>query len=143
VLLLLAAQSLRYLRHWKYDGREVGRFLVSAMLVAVLALMIASEGQAITTHRTVDQFHAKSGQKESVEKELLEKHPGQHVIFVRFTGDSNSYRAWIYNPADIDAAPVIWARDLGAVENKQLMHYYAGRSFWLFQPAESMNLTPY
>jgi hypothetical protein len=142
-LLLLAAQSLRYLRHWKYDGWEAGRFLVSAMPVAVLALMIASEGKAIATRRMGDQFHAKSGQKESVEKELLEKHPGQHVIFVHFTGDPNSYRAWIYNPADIDAASVIWARDLGEPENDKLRSYYAGRSFWLFKPNESMNLTPY
>jgi hypothetical protein len=36
VLLILVAQSMRYLRQWKYHGREVGRLLVSAMPVAVI-----------------------------------------------------------------------------------------------------------
>ncbi len=62
-LLILAAQSMRYLRQWKYDGREVGRFLVSAMPVAVLLVMVASEAEAIATHRTADQIQARSRAK--------------------------------------------------------------------------------
>jgi hypothetical protein len=57
-LLILAAQSMRYLRQWKYGTREVGRFLVDAIPVAVLLLMIASQAEAIATHRTVDQLEA-------------------------------------------------------------------------------------
>jgi hypothetical protein len=145
-LLILATQSMRYLRQWKYDGRETGRFLVSAMPVAVLLVMVASEAQAIATHRTPDQVqaeNAKNAQKQSVEQELLSKGPGQHVIFVRYSGLHSPHEEWIYNPADIDAAPVIWARDMGQVENERLRRYYAGRSFWLFKPAESMSLIPY
>ena len=73
-LLILAAQSMRYLRQWKQDGREVGRFLVSAMPVAVLLVMVASETEAIVTHRTADQIQARSLQKESAEQELLGKY---------------------------------------------------------------------
>jgi hypothetical protein len=147
-LLILAAQSMRYLRQWKYHGREVGRFLVSAMPVAVLVVMVASEAQAIATHRTADQLHAKEAPKHSVEQQLLEKQPGRHVIFVRYTGLRSPHQEWIYNPADIDAAPVIWALDLGQIENERLLRYYAGRSFWLLKPNESkpdesMILSPY
>ncbi len=141
-LLILAAQSMRYLRQWKYDGREVGRFLVSAMPVAVLLVMVASEAKGIATHSTMDQVRTKSAQKERVEQGLLEKRPGNHVIFVRYTGQS-PHQEWVYNPADIDAASVIWAQDLGQTENERLRRYYAGRSFWLFKPDESMNLSPY
>jgi hypothetical protein len=141
-LLILAAQSMRYLRQWKYDGREVGRFLVSAMPVAVLLVMVASEAKGIATHSTMDQVRTKSAQKERVEQGLLEKQPGNHVIFVRYTGQS-PHQEWVYNPADIDAASVIWAQDLGRTENERLRRYYAGRSFWLFKPDESMNLSPY
>jgi hypothetical protein len=145
-LLILAAQSMRYLRQWKYHGREVGRFLVSAIPVAVLLVMITSEAEAIATHRTADQIHARIAQvaqKESIERELLEKLPGQHVIFVSYTGLPSPHEEWIYNPANIDAARVIWALDLGETENEKLRRYYAGRSFWRFKPAESMNLRPY
>ena len=148
VLLILAAQSMRYLRQWNYHGRKVGRFLVSAMPVAVLVVMVASEAQGIATHRTADQLQAKNTPKESVEKELLEKQPGHHVIFVRYTGLRSPHQEWIYNPADIDAAPVIWAQDMGRIENERLLRYYAGRSFWLLKPDqskldESMSLSPY
>jgi len=143
VLLILVTQSMRYLRQWKYHGREAGRFLVSAMPVAVLVVMIASEAEAIAMHRTADQVQAKNMQKESVEKELLEKHPGQHVIFVRYNEVSSAPIAWIYNRADIDAAPVIWVKDMGQMENERVLRYYAGRSFWLFKSDESKGLTPY
>jgi hypothetical protein len=145
-LLILVAQSMRYLRQWNYGGRELGRFLVNAMPVAVLLVMVASEAQAIATHRTADQEQAKNAQvaqKERIEKELLKKQSGQHVIFVRYAGLPSPHEEWVYNPADIDAAPVIWAQDLGHIENERLRRYYTGRSFWLFKPAESMNLSLY
>ena len=73
----------------------------------------------------------------------LEQLPGQHVIFVRYREGDTEHREWVYNLADIDAAPVIWAHDLGPEENKRLMQYYAGRSFWLFEPYQPMRLQPY
>jgi hypothetical protein len=145
-LLILAAQSIRYLRQWKYGGRETGRFLVSAMPLAVLLVTVASEAQAIAAHRTADQLQAKNAQvaqKESIEQQLLKKWPGQPIVFVSYAGLLSPHEEWIYNPANIDAAPVIWARDMGQVENERLRRYYAGRSFWLFKPAESMSLIPY
>jgi hypothetical protein len=142
-LLILAAQSMRYLRLWKYKGRETGRFLVTAMPVAVLLVMVASEAQGISTHRPTNPLQASNAQKESVEQKLLETRPGQHVVFIRYSGMQSPHEEWVYNPADIDAAPVIWAQDMGKLENERLLHYYAGRSFWLFKPGESMSLNPY
>ncbi|HJX80864.1 MAG TPA: hypothetical protein VJ248_02420, partial [Candidatus Udaeobacter sp.] len=79
----------------------------------------------------------------NIEQDLLKKQPGQHVIFVSYAGLPSPHQEWIYNPANIDAAPVIWALDLGQTENEKLRRYYAGRSCWRFKPAESMTLTPY
>jgi hypothetical protein len=116
------------------------------MPVAVLLVMVASEAQAIATHRTTDHEQAKNAQvaqKERIEKQLLKKRSGQHVIFVSYAGLPSPHEEWIYNPANIDAAPVIWALDLGQMENEKLRRYYAGRSFWRFKPAESISLIPY
>jgi hypothetical protein len=137
---------MRYLGQWKYHGREVGRFLVNAMPVAVFVVMIASEADAITAHQMTDQIQARNAQiaqKQSIEQELLSKQPGQHVILVSYAGLPSPHEEWIYNPANIDVAPVIWALDLGQTENEKLRHYYEGRSFWRFKPAESMTLSPY
>jgi len=119
---------------------------VNAMPVAVFVMTITSEAEAIATHRTTDQIQARNAQnaqKESIEQELLKKQPGQHVIFVSCAGLPSPHEEWIYNPANIDAAPVIWALDLGQTENEKLRHYYAGRSFWRFKPAESLTLGAY
>jgi hypothetical protein len=108
--------------------------------------MVASEAQAIATQPTADQLQAENAQvaqKESIEQQLLKRWPGQHVIFVSYAGLPSPHEEWIYNPANIDAAPVIWARDMGQIENERLRRYYAGRSFWLLKPAESMSLSPY
>ena len=116
VLLILVAQSLRYLRQWKYHGLDVGRFLVNAMPVAVFVLMIASEAEAIVTHGTTSRTQAANAQiaqKESIEQDLLKKQSGPHVIFVSYAGLPSPHEEWVYNPANIDAAPVIWALDLG------------------------------
>jgi hypothetical protein len=108
--------------------------------------MIASEAEAIAAHQMTDQIQARNtqiAQKQSIEQELLKKQPGQHVILVSYAGLPSPHEEWIYNPANIDAAPVIWSLDLGQTENEKLRHYYAGRSFWRFKPAESMTLSPY
>jgi hypothetical protein len=145
-LLILAAQSLRYLSQWKYHGREVGRFLVNAIPVAVLLVMMTSEAEAIARHQTTDQIQSKNtqvAQKDSIERELLKNHSGQHVILVSYAGLPRPHEEWIHNPANIDAAPVLWALDLGQTENEKLRRYYAGRSFWRLKPADSISLSPY
>ena len=45
---------------------------------------------------------------------------------------------WVYNAADIDNSKVVWARDMDAAENSELIQYYKDRKVWLVQP----DLTP-
>src|SRR5262245_18227315 len=116
------------------------------MQLAVCMQMIAYMAQTIETQRSIDRLqskHAKITQKESIEQQLLKKHPGRHVVFVSYARLPSPHEEWIYNPADVDDAPVIWALDLGCTQNEKLLRYYAGRSVWSFKPAESLNLTHY
>ena len=138
-LFILVVQSLRYLRQWTYNGPELGRFLVCAMLVAIAVMILLFELRGITT----DRVQAKTPSKEEMEQTLLAERLGWHVIFVRYREGDTEHREWVYNLADIDSAPVIWAHDLGPEENRRLVQYYAGRSFWLFEPYPPMRLQPY
>ncbi len=143
-LLLLATQSMRYLRVWKVNGQEIGQFLVNAIPATALLLLLMSRGEGVATGRTGDNFRSSNVAKGDIEQELLSQRPGRHVILVRHTATMiHQNEGWVYNPADIDAAPVIWAQDLGEPANEQIRRYYPDRSFWLFRPNESMNLTPY
>ena len=141
-LLILAAQSMRHLQQWKYRGREVGYVLARATVTAVMVLMVATQARAVARHQTVDQTQGgKNALKKTVERRLLAASASQHVIIVRYT-DPSPHLEWVYNPADIDSAPVIWAQDLGPEDNERLRRYYASRSFWFFDSG-SMRLTPY
>jgi hypothetical protein len=44
-----------------------------------------------------------------------------------------SYHEWVYNEADIDQAKVVWARDMGPSQNKELIDYFRDRHVWLVE----------
>lgn len=51
---------------------------------------------------------------------------------------------WIYNAADIDASPVVWARDMGGQENQALLKYFHDRQVWLLDPnVEPPQIAPF
>lgn len=70
---------------------------------------------------------------QEVIEEKLRRAGGQHVVFVRYSPSHNVHDEWVYNSPDIDAQPVIWARDRGKA-NQELMDYYRGRTFWVVDP---------
>jgi len=63
----------------------------------------------------------------------LEKAQGQQLVFVHYSA-KHGFHEWIHNDADIDAARVVWALDLGASENDKLIRHYPGRRVWLVEP---------
>jgi hypothetical protein len=41
---------------------------------------------------------------------------------------------WVYNSADIENSKVVWAREMNAKDDSQLIQYYKNRTVWLLQP---------
>jgi hypothetical protein len=60
----------------------------------------------------------------------LQSSPEQQLIIVRYGADHDLDHDWVYNAADIDAAKVVWARDMGRVDNTELLQYFHGRQVW-------------
>ncbi|HEY7305979.1 MAG TPA: hypothetical protein VH601_17775 [Bryobacteraceae bacterium] len=76
-------------------------------------------------------------------QDQLRRAIGKQLVFVRYS-PSHRFREWIHNAADIDAAQIVWANDLGSVENEKLLRYYADRKVWLLEPdARPPALRPY
>lgn len=63
-------------------------------------------------------------QRQRIEHVLLGR-GGRHLIIV-----PPAIFDVLYNGAEIDRQPIIWARDLGPDANERLLRYYADRSVW-------------
>jgi hypothetical protein len=81
----------------------------------------------------------------------LDQAPSQKVVLVEYApghdegADVN--QEWIFNHADIDRSPIVWAHDMGPERNQELIDYYRGRQFWRLVAyaggkVELMELTP-
>ena len=66
----------------------------------------------------------------------LRAEPGRHLAIVRYQPDHEILEEWVYNEADIDGSKVVWARDMGAAKNQELIDYYKDRQVWLVEPDE-------
>jgi len=74
----------------------------------------------------------------------LQRLPAKQLAIVRYSAKHESFDEWVYNAADIDGSKVIWARDINAADNAELIRYYKDRQVWLVQPDNSpATLTPY
>ena len=69
---------------------------------------------------------------------------GRHLVIVRYNPNKELGYEWIHNSADIDGSKIVWARDMGAAQNAELIRYFEGRRVWLLQPdKEPPLLSPY
>jgi hypothetical protein len=57
--------------------------------------------------------------------------PGKDLVVVRYQSDHIPHHEWVYNEANIDAAEIVWAREMDAVRNRRLVEYFADRTVWL------------
>jgi hypothetical protein len=68
----------------------------------------------------------------------------KHLIMVRYAKDHNWHNEWIYNAADIDGAPVVWAREMDPANDARIIQYFAGRTIWRLEAdATPPRLTPH
>ena len=152
LLCLLGVRCAGYLRHWTDAGNPVGLALVRAMvLICPLGLIVCAASAGLGSDREFE-VHDRClityqdqpmVERQRIESEL-ESRGGRHLVIVRYSDDHDVLQDWVYNRADIDAAPVIWAREMGPERNQKLIDYFRERDVWLVEPdSETVTLTPY
>ena len=140
----LGLQMMRHLRFWRPGDAPVGAALVRMSVVVCVALA-ALRVCATPLGLAVPEWPASnwSGmwygpehygtERAGIEAELKAM-PGKQIVLVRDAPKRDPLDQWVYNAADINASKVIWAQEMDAASNAQLMRHYPGRRVWLVDP---------
>ena len=108
------------------DDAVVGRSLVRLGLILSIvttAMFVIDLEQQLAADWPVTQ-------RLDIEKRLLATR-GKHLVIVQYGKEHNIHQEWVYNRADIDHSPIVWARDMGEKDNAELERYFNDRHIWL------------
>jgi hypothetical protein len=131
LLLYLVLEGLRRLGAWRPGSLPAGRALSLAVGVACLLTFTVAVGKHVVYAGQADTEEMPWFVRRAGIQRQLERAGGKHLIVVKYRSNHLSSREWVYNGADIDAAPVVWARDLGRGKNGPLFEHFASRQLWL------------
>jgi hypothetical protein len=140
----IGLQAMRHLRLWKPDNKPVGLALVRLM-VGICLVMSVLRALSVPLHLTVHPSPAAQwalmwygpdhfGTERALTETRLEQLPGKQLAIVRYSSQHDPYNEWVYNAAEIEDSKVIWAREMDAANNRELIDYYKDRAAWLVQP---------
>jgi hypothetical protein len=130
---LISLQGLRHLRFWRWQGRPVGASLVRAIPLICCAMVLLRVA-AILAHAQIEPSWPRGNLDRARILHTLQDSPGEHLILVRYGRDHRADTEWVYNAAHIDRAKVVWARDMGARDNQELLQYFKNRRVWMLDP---------
>jgi hypothetical protein len=130
----LNIQAVRRFRRWGLPGRLYAAVLPVALAVMVAAQLVVGRGYP------PESWHF---QRDTMERALSAGFD-RHIVVVRYGPGHETGQEWVYNRADLDGAPVIWAHDMGDDRNQRLLQYFAGRKAWLLElPSATPRPVPY
>lgn len=150
----IGLQAMRHLRVWKPEGKPAGRAMVRygvTVCVVLAGLRLFAQPLHIAPPEWPPSYwnFAWYGPEHfGVERHQIETRlahlPGPQLAIVRYSPDHNPLDEWVYNRADIDGSKVVWAREMDAADNLELIHYYGNRQAWLVEPDSiPARITPY
>jgi len=153
VILAFVLMSMRYVRSQQHRGKPFGLLLTRAIPVMCL-LMLALRVAAVPLHLPISIPHrVPPSSYNTTGREIiprysvqtsLENMPGQHLVIVHYRMGSREWMGWVHNGADIDGSKIVWAWDMGAEKNRELVEYFSGRRIWLVTAGDDPPaLSPY
>jgi hypothetical protein len=141
----IGLQAMRHLRVWRPGNKPAGLAMLR-LCVAVTVLMGGVRLFAEPMHFKIIDFPAgdwnfswygpgsQFGAQRANIQAQLDRSPGQQLVLVRYGAKHELLNEWVYNDPDIDRSKVIWAREMDAASNQDLIRHYSDRTVWLVQP---------
>jgi hypothetical protein len=143
-LYALGLQAMRHLRLWKPAGQPVGAAIVRFALTLCISLAVLRlwagplriqlASWPSGAWASMWSGPGRLGAERAHIEATLEQLPGKQLVMVRYSPRHSSLDEWVYNAPDIDGSKVIWAREMDAPNNCELIRYYKDRQVWLVQP---------
>ena len=149
VLYAVLLQAMRHLRVWRPGARPVGLALVRILPIVCLilaGLRLYAEPLRLDIPRWPTMWYGTEplGLPRAHVVAELERYPGAQLAIVRYAPHHAPFDDWVYNAADIDKSKIVWARELGTRDSRDLLNYFAGRRAWLVEPDEDPpKVSPY
>jgi hypothetical protein len=125
IILIGLRKAARHSSRWL-----CGRAWVAAILLLAFALNAAVLAN-VAKNRTSHAFPESWWDSRVRIQEQLKESGGRHLIVVRYGPGHDPAREYVENAADIDGAPVVWARELGGKADAELIRYFQGRKVWV------------
>lgn len=144
LFVLASVAGLERLSRWTIGGHRAGReaaWILMALCAAEFGLWYTVHlfdttpvSRALEPYETWDVVNHGNPERRIFVRDALERIPGRLLVLVRYSARHRFQDEWVYNRADIDASRIVWARDLGPVENRKLTAFYPGRTVLVLEP---------
>jgi hypothetical protein len=124
---LVIVQAFRCISLFEWRGWPIGRSLVAVWLSGC----VLAPGLNL-----MSPFHEPGRAWAPVRARIesdLRAHGHRHLVVVRYGPNHRVHEEWVYNAANIDEAPVVWAREMSADMQARLLDYYSERTIWLLE----------
>jgi hypothetical protein len=141
IIYALLIAAMRCIRRWKWHGKTTGLGIVRAV-AGICFLMLLTRALSPLAGMRLPQTmpitwcspHFFDDLSRAPVQAALESKAGLHLAVVRYRNDRAQPVDWVQNLADIDSQRIIWANDLGAQQNQELIEHFPGRKVWLVEP---------
>ena len=129
LVLLLIVQGLRAIRVWRIGNWRVGVFVVSWLTWSCVLFFVLP----LITGANRPNVRPWSLERDRIQHEL-EHHSRPSLVIVKYGPSHSMHEEWVYNRADLQRAPVVWARQLEASRMPHLFEAFPGRDVWIVEP---------
>jgi hypothetical protein len=136
LIYLILVQGLRHVHKWQWHERQIGIAVVRAVPMLCLAIVVLRIS-AIAAHVPIEPPWPRGNLQRASILRKLEALPDPEVVIVHYGPGHDPNIEWVYNAADIDHSKVVWARDMGACKNQELLQYFKNRRAWMLYPDQS------
>jgi hypothetical protein len=115
---------------WKIGDRPTGAVFVAGMTLFLVLYVVSF----FYIRQIKNQNGANWGFWRNQIVSNLARDGHKHLVLVHYSPGHNENQEWVYNGAQWDTSPVLWARDMGLERNRELLDYFKDRVIWEFDP---------